>query len=95
MQAYSDPSRANDTWSLPNVEIFEASYRECECGCSVFTEYNSACPECDDDGSDDDPDTSIGWFYWYCFPGCLPDSEPIGPFNSSEAAHADMLEAQE
>jgi hypothetical protein len=23
---------------------------------------------------------SGGWFYWYCFPGCLPDSEAIGPF---------------
>ena len=18
-----------------------------------------------------------GWFYWYCFPGCMPDSEPM------------------
>lgn len=26
--------------------------------------------------------TAIGWFYWYCLPGCLPDSEPFGPFSS-------------
>jgi hypothetical protein len=27
-----------------------------------------------------------GWYYWYCFPGCLPDSEPIGPFESEREA---------
>ena len=27
-----------------------------------------------------------GWFYWYCFPGCIPDSEPIGPFTTSAEA---------
>jgi hypothetical protein len=21
-----------------------------------------------------------GWFYWYCQPGCLPDSDAMGPF---------------
>lgn len=20
------------------------------------------------------------WYWWSCFPGCLPDSDPIGPF---------------
>jgi hypothetical protein len=30
-----------------------------------------------------------GWFYWYCFPGCLPDSEPIGPFDTEADALAD------
>ena len=23
-----------------------------------------------------------GWYYWYCVPGCLPDSEPFGPYES-------------
>ncbi len=27
-----------------------------------------------------------GWYWWSCFPGCLPDSEPIGPFNTEAAA---------
>ncbi len=22
----------------------------------------------------------IGWYWWACFPGCLPDSDPHGPF---------------
>jgi hypothetical protein len=27
-----------------------------------------------------------GWYYWACFPGCLPDSDPIGPFETEEEA---------
>jgi hypothetical protein len=27
-----------------------------------------------------------GWYYWFCFPGCLPDGEPIGPFETEQAA---------
>lgn len=27
-----------------------------------------------------------GWYYWYCFPGCLPDSDPWGPFETEEEA---------
>ena len=29
-------------------------------------------------GSDDMPEA--GWYWQSCFPGCLPDSEPCGPF---------------
>ncbi len=27
-----------------------------------------------------------GWYYWFCFPGCLPDSTPFGPFKTEEQA---------
>lgn len=30
-----------------------------------------------------------GFYYWFCLPGCLPDSEPIGPFDSEAEALAD------
>jgi hypothetical protein len=33
-----------------------------------------------------------GVYYWYCSPGCLPDSEPIGPFKSGEEALTDARE---
>jgi hypothetical protein len=36
----------------------------------------------------------VGWYYWYCFPGCLPDSDPVGPFDTeSEAISAAQSEA--
>ena len=27
-----------------------------------------------------------GFYWWYCQPGCLPDSEPFGPFDTQELA---------
>jgi hypothetical protein len=27
-----------------------------------------------------------GWYWWACFPGCLPDGEAEGPFDSEEEA---------
>lgn len=33
--------------------------------------------------------TKPGWYWWACFPGCLPDGEPNGPFGSAEEAMKD------
>lgn len=38
-------------------------------------------------------DCGPGWYWWLCQPGCLPDSEPIGPFGSSTAAYEDAVRA--
>jgi len=27
-----------------------------------------------------------GWYWWACFPGCLPDGDPQGPYESEQAA---------
>lgn len=35
------------------------------------------------------------WFWWPCWPGCLPDcDEPIGPFYSEDEALSDALMEQ-
>jgi hypothetical protein len=34
-------------------------------------------------------DAAEGWFYWCCFPGCLPEGEPMGPFETLEEAEED------
>ena len=33
-----------------------------------------------------------GWYWWSCFPGCLPDGEKVGPFASSSQAYDDANE---
>ena len=33
-----------------------------------------------------------GWYWHPCFPGCLPDGEPVGPFASSRQALEDADE---
>lgn len=36
-----------------------------------------------------------GWYYWYCFPGCMPDSDPIGPFASAAEAESAAQDQQQ
>lgn len=40
----------------------------------------------------DDRPIGTGYFYWFCFPGCMPDSEPFGPFESEASAYRDAIE---
>lgn len=35
---------------------------------------------------------TVGWYYWSCFPGCLPDSDAFGPFGSDLAALRDAYD---
>ena len=39
----------------------------------------------------DGPDTR-GWYWWACWPGCMPDGEPGGPFATLSEALADADE---
>lgn len=32
-----------------------------------------------------------GWYWHACFPGCLPDGEPSGPFATSQLAYRDAV----
>jgi len=45
--------------------------------------------EADEEGNPYAP----GWYYWACFPGCIPDSDPCGPFETEAAALADARES--
>ena len=33
-----------------------------------------------------------GWYWWACFPGCMPDGDPMGPFATEAEAIADAQE---
>ena len=47
----------------------------------------------DDMALDDWRDPEIpGWYWHACFPGCMPDGEPVGPFAYSQQAHEDADE---
>lgn len=34
----------------------------------------------------DDDVLHPGWYVWPCYPGCLPDGDPYGPFQNEEEA---------
>ena len=44
------------------------------------------------EGDDEMPQ---GWYWQPCFPGCLPDGDMIGPFDSESAAIENMKEEME
>jgi hypothetical protein len=53
--------------------------------------YQSTHPEPGDTDAGNEP----GWYWWSCFPGCLPDGDPIGPFATEEEALANAQEGSE
>lgn len=97
-QAYSDASRASDPYALPDVEVFQLTAEEV----AVLDEetvydymkrpefklasMSSRVRARMIDTMIDELGITGGWFYWFCFPGCLPDSEPIGPFPTKQDA---------
>lgn len=79
MQIYSDPSRANDPYALPNIEVF---WDDADV-------VNGHARNFDTDGNPVEP----GWYWWPCFPGCLPDGDAVGPFATKAQAIANAQDA--
>lgn len=100
-QHYSDPDREGDEYALPDTEVFQMTAREvAERDEDMIYEYlkrhefrlatmNSRTREAMFDAMIQEEGIEGGWFYWYCFPGCMPDSEPYGPY----ATHAEAVKA--
>ena len=101
-QHYSDESRADDKRSLPDVEVFEMTAREiAEREEDLIYEYmtrhefrlasmNSRIRDQMFDTMIEEQGIKGGWVYWYCFPGCMPDSDIFGPFATRAEAIEDM-----
>lgn len=86
MQAYSDPARESDPRALPDIEVFYMDAAD-------FIGTDPATWMADLMLDTTDPQTEAealtGYYYWACLPGCLPDSDPVGPFASAADALAD------
>jgi len=72
MQVYSDPTRESDPHALPDVEVFYMNDDEAVNYAVMESAYGM--------------DAEAGWYWWSCFPGCLPDSEPFGPYDTEAEA---------
>ena len=98
MQVYSDPSRESDAYALPDVEVFQLTAEEIaeqdEDSIHEFmrrhefrlASMNSRVRDAMIDAMIDELGITGGWFYWFCFPGCMPDSPPIGPYATAAEA---------
>lgn len=98
MQAYSNPDDEKDPWKLPDVEIFQLTAQEvAERDEDMVHEYmrrrefrlagfNSRDRARMFDAMIEENGITGGWFFWFCFPGCMPDSDAFGPYNSWQEA---------
>lgn len=77
MLFYTDPAREQDLYALPDAETMFID--EPQSGT-----YESA--------MGDEYHLPAGWYWISCFPGCLPDAEPMGPFGSEQEAVDDARE---
>lgn len=103
-QHYSDPERENEDTALPDIEVFQLTPAEVAClDEDALHEYlkkpqfrlatmNSRVREAMLAAIVADNGISGGWFWHSCFPGCLPDSDPVGPFQTKAEALADARE---
>ena len=99
-QFYSDPSREPDPFAIPDCEAFQLTAVEVAATMEdevyefskrrEFRLYamNRRVQETMLDAMVEELGITGGWFYQYCFPGCLPDSEPIGPYATRQEAIA-------
>jgi len=88
--AYSDPEREDNLYALPNIEIWSEPARTVGCRCGDYeiplSFEEPVCPSCDGDVEFTEIGTVDKCWFWFCFPGCLPDSNVFGPFDSEEEA---------
>ena len=75
-QEYSKAEREHDEHALPDREVF----------------YQGEGGECIGEFDLEDGPLAPGFYWWSCFPGCMPDSDPIGPFATYAEALADAHE---
>ena len=82
MQAFSDPTRESDPRALPDVEVFLVEDHVRANGAPFVLPHETS----DRDNLVTAYGLEDGWYWWACFPGCLPYSEPRGPFNTEAVA---------
>jgi len=88
-QYYSNPERETDKYALPNVEVFYLDAADIR---QQWLDNGFGADADEQELHDAGIPVSPGWYWWLCFPGCLPDSDPYGPFPTEQDALEDARE---
>jgi hypothetical protein len=98
-QHYSEPERENDPHALPDIEVFQLTPSEAveldeDLMWEALKRFPLATMNSRERGKAIDwavleSGETGGWYWWSCFPGCLPDGPPCGPFSTRAEALAD------
>lgn len=75
---------------IENTEFFEDTYMICR-HCDELWHNDHGDAPCNET---DFHEELTGHWYWSCSPGCIPDSEPLGPFTTQAKAIQDASENQ-
>jgi hypothetical protein len=103
MQAYSNSERESDPHALPDIEVFELTAAETveqdeDLMWQAMKQFPLATMNSRDrqkaiDWAIEESGATGGWFWWSCFPGCLPDGPAMGPFKTRKEALEDAQES--
>lgn len=99
-QFYSNPEREPDPHALPDCEAFQLTALEVAASDQYQDEQrefmrrhefrlasmNSRTRDAMLDAMVEELSIKGGWYYWYCFPGCMPEGSAMGPYDSQDAA---------
>lgn len=100
MHFYTDPTRESETHAMPDARVYQLTSLEvAELDEDTIRSYmrrrefqlaamSSRVRDAMFDAMIEDHGITGGWFFDYCLPGCLPDSQPFGPYPSRDAAIA-------
>lgn len=95
---YSDTTKENDLHAIPDCEVFELNAHEvAEMDEDLIRQYsrkheyrlatmNNRTREAMLDAIVENEGITGGYFFQFCFPGCLPESSPFGPYPTRQAA---------
>ena len=64
-----------DGESYGSFEVFYADDLECH-----------GCGDCECEIEPEGHVLPAGFYWWACFPGCMPDGDPCGPFKTEQDA---------
>ena len=84
---YQNSDQKDEPYVLPSIEVFYSQYWRYDDldGESHVVFYEADLPP-EDQYDAEYLTTGYGWFYASGFPGCLWDSDPVGPYSSESAA---------
>ena len=103
-QFYSDPSRESETYSLHDCRVYQlTAYESAELMEDEILEamresrfrLASVSPRVREKLLDwivEEYNVQGGWYWDFCFPGCMPESYPHGPFDTPQEAIDDCRE---
>lgn len=77
-----------------SFEVFQydlASFSDCRGSDGLFYVTADCCTP-DGGFTEEDLPSLVGWYWQACFPGCLPDGDPSGPFETEQDAITDAYE---